>query len=234
MNNSVKSILFIILSFILLWSCISADQLFSGGGEKSLDENTIIAGLKEALEIGTKNAVNIVSIEDGFYKSVDVFIPLPEKLKEVASKLRSFGLGDKVDEFIKKMNRAAEKAAVEAVTIFIDAIKKMTLADARNILAGADDAATRFFEKHTRPELYNIFFPVIKNVMDNIGVTQLYKFLINTYNEIPFVNKVTYELDEYITNKALDGLFFMLAKEEKKIRKDPVARITELLRKVFG
>jgi enolase len=132
------------------------------------------------------------------------------------------------------MNHAAETAAAGAVDIFVDAVKKMTLSDAVNILHGPDNAATAYFEKNTRTRLYGVFFPVIKNAMDKVGVTKLYKFLIDKYNTIPFIQKKTYDLDRYITDRGLDGLFYMLASEEKKIRKDPAARVTELLRKVFG
>jgi hypothetical protein len=229
-----------LLAFSLfLNSCVgvpgSVRDLVPGSSkEKKLDEKTIIAGLKEAIEIGTKKAVEIVSKKNGYFKNKDIFIPLPDDLENVAKKLRAIGLKKDVDKFIKDMNRAAEKAAEGAVQIFIDAIKKMTLRDARRILEGPDNAATKYFEDNTRKKLYGVFSPVVKKAMDKLGVTKLYKFLIDTYNGIPGVKKAKYDLDSYITNRALDGLFFMLAREEKKIRKDPAARVTELLKKVFG
>jgi hypothetical protein len=203
--------------------------------EKKLDEKTIVAGLKEALEVGTKKAVGNVSKEDGYFKNPEIKIPMPNDLKKVETSLRKIGLGNKVDEFIESMNRAAEKAAPQAADIFIKAIKEMTVTDARKILYdGADDEATRYFERKTRDRLYELFFPVIKGSLDKVGATKLYKYLIDKYNSIPLVEKKSYNLDKYVTNKALDGLFLMVAKEESKIRKDPGARITELLRKVFG
>jgi hypothetical protein len=202
---------------------------------KKLDEKTIIAGLKEALEVGTKKAVGSVSKEDGYFKNPEIKIPMPNDLKKVETSLRKIGLGNKVDEFIESMNRAAEKAAPQAADIFIKAIKEMTVMDARRILYdGGDDEATRYFERKTRDRLFELFFPVIKGSLDKVGATKLYKYLIDKYNSIPLVEKKSYNLDKYVTNKALDGLFLMVAKEEMKIRKDPAARITELLRKVFG
>jgi len=203
--------------------------------KKKLDEKTIIAGLKEALEVGTKKSVEKVSARDGYYKNPEIKIPMPDDLKKVESGLRKVGLGNKVDEFVVSMNRAAEKAAPQATEIFIKAVKGMTVKDARNILyGGEDDAATRYFERETRTDLYGLFFPVVKDSMDKVGATKLYKYLIDKYNSLPLVEKKSYNLDKYVTNKALDGLFIMVAKEEKKIRKDPAARITELLKKVFG
>jgi hypothetical protein len=202
---------------------------------KKLDEKTIIAGLKEALEVGTKKSVEKVSAVDGYYKNPEIKIPMPDDLKKVESGLRKVGLGNKVDEFVVSMNRAAEKAAPQATEIFVKAVKGMTVKDARNILYhGEDDAATRYFERETRTDLYGLFFPVVKDSLDKVGATKLYKYLIDKYNSLPLVEKKSYNLDKYVTNKALDGLFIMVAKEEKKIRKDPAARITELLRKVFG
>ncbi|MBN1411037.1 MAG: DUF4197 domain-containing protein [Spirochaetales bacterium] len=227
--------IFCVILMVFLPGCVSIDKFLpTGTTTKKLDEKTIIAGLKEALEIGTKNAVKIVSKENGFLKNARISIPLPPDLKEWADRLRQIGLGSQVDKFISDMNHAAEKAAEKAPDIFVDAIKKMTLEDARNILAGADNAATQYFEKHTRKKLYGVFLPVVKGAMDKLGVTKLFKYLIDSYNKIPLVKKIRYDLDEYITNRGLDGLFLMLADEEKKIRRDPVARVTELLRTVFG
>jgi hypothetical protein len=199
-----------------------------------LDEATIISGLKEALQVGIKNAVSFVSKSDGYLKSPKIALPLPPQLKDWADKLRSIGLGSQVDEFILSMNRAAEKAAAKAVDIFLDAISKMTVEDANNILKGSENAATAFFEKVTRKSLYGVFAPVIKQAMDEVGITKLYKTLIDKYNSIPLVQKVNFDLADYVNNKALDGLYYMLAQEEAKIRKDPAARVTDLLKKVFG
>lgn len=233
---------FIIASIFILASCAGLGSInlpsslgsLMGGGSKQLDEKTIIAGLKEALQVGTENAVKYLSKNNGYFKNADVFIPLPDDLKDVDKALRAIGFGKKMDEFIEDMNHAAEKAAEKAADIFINAIKQMTLSDARNILFGDDTEATQYFEGKTRNELYSLFFPVIKNTLDKLGVTKLYKTLLDAYNKIPLLKKKNYDIDKYATNLALDGLFYMLGEEEKKIRKDPAARVTELLRTVFG
>jgi hypothetical protein len=223
-----------IACMLLVFGCKGLDKIIKSSGGGGLDEKTVIAGLKEALEIGTKNSVNIVSKEDGYFKNLEIKIPLPEDLEKVAKTVRDIGLGSQVDKFIKTMNRAAEQAAPKAVDIFVDAISKMTIQDALDILHGDDDAATRYFERHTRSKLYNIFRPIVKKVLDDVGVTSLFKTIMDAYNNLPYTKRVSFDLDDYVTNKALDGLFYMVAQEEKKIRKDPAARVTELLRKVFG
>ena len=199
-----------------------------------LSEDTIIAGLKEALEIGTKNAVDLVSRRNGYLNNAAIVIPIPSELDKWEKRLRAIGLGRKVDEFKESMNHAAEQAAEKAVSIFVDAIKQMTFADARRILNGPPDAATRYFEDKTRERLYDEFFPVVRNAMDRVGVTQLYKFLVDKYNAISLTDDVRFDIDEYVTDRALDGLFYMVEQEEAQIRKDPAARVTELLKKVFG
>ena len=228
---------FIIFFALISMNCISIpDNVASLIPDKKqgLDEETIIAGLKEALEIGTKKAVEIVSKTDGYLKNSAIYIPLPEELNDFANTLRKIGMKKDVDRFINDMNHAAEKAATGAADIFVDAIKKMTLQDARKILQGADNAATVYFEKNTRNKLYDVFYPVVKSAMDKVGLTKLFKFLLDAYNRIPGMKKINFELNKYITDKGLDGLFLMLAKEEKKIRDDPAARVTDLLKKVFG
>jgi hypothetical protein len=229
----------LILLVSSLLQCISVpsdvtDLLSVGEDRPVLDEETIIAGLKEALEIGTDNAVQMVSKRNGFLNNPAIFIPLPGELEDMADVLKRIGMKKDVDKFINNMNHAAEEAAKGAADIFIDAITEMTLTDARNILEGADNAATTYFENKTRRDLYDVFYPVVKNAMDKVGLTNLFKFLVDTYNGIPGVRKTNFELNDYITNKGLDGLFYMLAEEEKKIRIDPVARVTDLLKEVFG
>lgn len=199
-----------------------------------LDDATIIRGLKEALNIGTDNAVKNVHRQDGYFMNQAIKILLPPSLQKVERRLRSLGLGSYIDDLILKMNRGAEKAAIKAVRIFFRAITSMTFTDAKNILNGPDDAATRYFENRTRPALYAEFFPIIKSVLDEVGATKVYKFLVQRYNKLPFVKKIHYELDEWTTNKALDGLFHMLAKEELKIRSHAAFRVTRLLQQVFG
>ncbi|MBN1798425.1 MAG: DUF4197 domain-containing protein [Spirochaetales bacterium] len=226
----------IITCLFFSFGCKGLDSIsiIKSGSKDGLDEKTVIAGLKEALEIGTKNTVTLVSKKDGYFKNLAIKILVPEDLKKVAKTVRDIGLGSQVDKFIQTMNRAAEKAAPKAVDIFIDVITKMTIKDALRILHGSDDEATRYFEKNTRTKLYNIFKPIVKKVMDDVGVTAVFKIILDAYNNLPYTKRVSFDLDDYVTNEALDGLFLMIAKEEKKIRKDPAARVTELLRKVFG
>jgi hypothetical protein len=220
-----------------LTGCPTMDQLarsVAAPGAQPLDEETIIAGLKEALQVGARNAVDAVSRTDGYYASPLIKILLPPELEKVGEKLSDLGMEKKVDEFVLSMNRAAEKAAVQALDIFVDAVLEMSLSDARSILRGADTAATVYFEEHTRSDLARVFRPQVSASMDQVGLTRLFKLIMDTYNAIPFVEKQSFDLDTYVTEKALDGLFTVIAGEEKKIRTDPAARITELLRKVFA
>jgi len=235
MKNKLVIVMLMLL-LLISGSCATVQALLSKvvPATQELDEETIIAGLKEALAVGTKAAVNIVSAKDGYFTNSAIKIVVPEDMQDVEKKLRQIGLGDKVDEFIRTMNQAAEKAATEAVNIFTEAVKQMTLEDARRILQGADNAATRYFEDKTRDKLYKNFDPVIKNAMEKVGVIKIFKFLMDNYNKIPLVKKININITDYVNNKALDGLFLMLAGEEKKIRHDPAARVTELLKKVFG
>jgi hypothetical protein len=233
----MKKMLLLIVLPILAFSCLDTSRLViptAGGNRPGLDEKTVIAGLKEALNVGTRNAVRFVGKTDGFFKNTRIFIPLPKELQDAGDLLRKFGLGGKVDEFIQTLNRGAEKAAPEAVDIFIDAITQMSIQDAMNILRGADDAATRYFEGKTRSRLYGIFSPIVKRVLNDVGVTNLYKFIVDNYNRLSGGRRITFDIDAYVTNKALDGLFLIVSDEERNIRRNPAARVTELLRKVFG
>eukprot|EP01041_Mallomonas_annulata_P024741 gene24741-45594_t len=159
---------------------------------------------------------------------------MPEEAKNVEDKLRKIGQGKLVDDAIESMNRAAEDAANGAKSLFVDAIKNMTLQDAMGILKGKDDAATTYLSKSTRAQLFEKFKPVIKASLDNVGATKHWTDLITAYNKIPLVQKINPDLVEYATNKAIDGLFIQIAKEELEIRKNPGARATDLLKKVFG
>ncbi len=197
-------------------------------------EDTFIAGLKEALDIGTQNAVKNVSRENGYFENLNIKIPVPEKLEDTEKLLRKVGMDDSVDEFILSMNRAAEKAAPQAVDIFVDAIRDMTVVDAYGIVKGDETAATSYFKDKTSDNLYGLFKPVVTDSMAQVGVVRSYKRMMDKYNSIPFVKKIDVDIEDYVTDEALDGLFFMVGEEEKKIRKDPVASVTELLQKVFG
>jgi hypothetical protein len=204
------------------------------GLEQGLTESEIVDGLKQALEIGTGKAVMQVSKKNGFLKNPKIKIPLPKNVQKAENFLRNIGLGSKVDEFELSMNRAAERAAPKAKSIFWDAIKKMTFSDARQILKGPDDAATQYFREKTAARLQAEFKPIINQAMTEVGVTQAYKVLDRKIRALPFTESYRFDLDEYVTDKALDGLFLMLAAEEKKIRQDPAARVTDLLKKVFA
>jgi hypothetical protein len=202
------------------------------GGE--LTEGTVIAGLKEALAVGTGNAVVQTSASGGFADNKRLRIPTPEKISKVTDTLRKVGMGATVDRFEAKMNEAAERAAGEAKPVFINAIRQMSFADARAILKGGDTAATDYFRSKTETELERRFQPVISRKMNEVGAVQVYNDLVDRYNKIPLTKKPAFTLEEYVTAEALDGLFLVLADEEKKIRRDPAARTTELLRQVFS
>jgi hypothetical protein len=202
--------------------------------EEGLTEKEIIKGLKQALNIGTSNAVGIVSKLNGYYKNPEIRSPLPDDVQKVKKYFKMAGFGGLVDDFELSMNRAAEQAAPEATGIFLDAIKKMTFADARKILDGADNEATLYFENKTSTQLTAVFKPLVSQAMSQVGVTSTYKDLNDTARKIPFVDSFSFDLDQYVTDKALDGLFVMLAAEEKQIREDPAARVTDLLKKVFA
>jgi len=203
-------------------------------GSKGLTEKDAADGIKEALINGTSESVKLVSILDGYWGNPEIKIPFPPEAKEMETKLRTIGMGKKVDEFNESMNRAAEKAASDAKPIFVAAIKGLTVKDAINIVKGANNAATIYLKNTTSPELNSKFQPVIKTSLDNVNATKYWSDLITIYNKIPLVKKMNPNLTEYVTDRAINGLFIMIAKEELKIRKDPVARTSDLLRKVFG
>ena len=199
-----------------------------------LTEKDAADGIKEALVNGTGESVKQVSVLNGYWGNPEIKIPFPAEAKEMESKLRTIGMGKKVDEFNESMNWAAEKAASEAKSIFLTAIKEMTVRDAVNIVKGTDNAATMYLKNNTSPQLIDKFQPIIKTSLDNVNATRYWSDLITIYNKIPMVKKMNPDLPQYVTQKAIDGLFIMIAKEELKIRKDPVARTSELLKKVFG
>ncbi len=203
-------------------------------GGKSLSEKDIIRGLREALEIGAANAVKTVSAIDGYYKNPNIKIPLPENIQKVKKLLTKAGLGSQVGAFELSMNRAAERAAPQAKKIFWDAIKQIRFSDAKQILKGADNEATLYFKDKTFNQLEKTFKPITRKAMTEVGVTRHYQNLNDRMRNIPFLDRMSFDLDQYVTEKALDGLFLILAEEEKKIRQDPAARVTDILKKVFG
>jgi hypothetical protein len=207
------------------------ESLGQSGG---LSEGKIIDGLKQALEVGTANAVDLVSKTDGYYKNPQIRIPLPESVQKAEKILRTAGLGPQMDAFDLSMNRAAEQAAPEAKALFLGAVKEMSFDDAKKILNGSDDAATQYLRGKTGSQLAEKFKPIVHNAMAQVGVTKTYQDLETKVKGIPFGPKLSTDVDQHVTDKALDGLFAMLAAEEKKIRQDPAARVTDLLKDVFG
>lgn len=210
------------------------DLQSSFGVSRGPSESKIIEGLKEALEIGTNNAVKAVSRLDGYYKNPKIKIPLPDPVTKVEKVLRTVGYGAKIDAFELSMNRAAEKAAPEARSLFWDAIKQMSFKEARKILNGRENEATLYFADKTRGKLTTLFKPIISTSMSQVGVTRYYQELDARVRNIPFAESFRFDLDQYVTDRALDGLFIMVAEEERRIRKDPAARVTDLLKEVFG
>ena len=208
-----------------------AAQPQAGGGLVS--EADIAAGLKEALATGTTRAISRLGVTDGFWKNPGVQIPLPEQLQKVEKTLRMLGQGAKVDEFHLSLNRAAEQAVPEAAAIFGNAIRGMTLSDARGILQGGSTAATDFFRARTSAALTAKFAPMVTRATDAVGVTRKYKDLAGKVQKLAPGFELQ-DIDSYVTQRALSGLFTTLGDEEMRIRKDPAARSTELLRKVFG
>lgn len=192
------------------------------------------AALKEALVQGTSSGSAALSAVDGYFGNPKVKIPFPQDAQKIESTLRKVGLGSKVDEAVLSINRAAEKAAVEAKPIFVSTIQKMTITDAIAIVKGSDSAGTSYLRRSTSPALYAAMLPVISKALESVNATQYWSSLMNSYNKIPFVEKINPDLPAYTTEKALGGLFVMIVEEELRIRTNPVARTTELLKKVFS
>jgi len=206
-----------------------------GGKKKGLSDADISAGLKQALQVGAQNATAKVSAVDGFFGNALIKILMPPEAEKVEKTLRSIGLGDQVDKAILSMNRAAEDASKKAVDIFIDAIKNMSIQDGLSILKGSNDAATQYLKAKTTTALTNAFRPVIEESLDKVNATKYWAVVFNTYNELPTTNKkVNPDLPAYVTERALNGVFVYIADEEAKIRMNPAARVTDLLKKVFG
>ncbi|GAA4402740.1 DUF4197 domain-containing protein [Quisquiliibacterium transsilvanicum] len=206
----------------------------SGAAVGSGDARTDASGIKEALAVGTERAVQGLSRTDGYFANQAVKILMPSGIQKVAELARMAGYQKQVDAFVLSMNRAAEAAAPQAARFFGDAIRDMTLEDVRGILAGGDTAATEFFRRKTHDKLYAAFRPVVSTKVDEVGATRAYKDMISRYEKVPLAGSQSLDLDHYVTEKALDGLFLMVGEEEKKIRTNPLARSTELLKSVFG
>jgi hypothetical protein len=204
------------------------------GTQGELSDSKIGSGLKQALQVGAENAVKLTGRPDGYFRDEAIKIVMPKNLQSLEKGLRAVGEGPKVDGFILSMNRAAESAAPSAKKIFGDAILAMSFDDARKILSGGDTAATDYFKRKTTDQLTTAFRPVVEKTMDENGVTQQYKALAGQAQNIPFMKSPNLDITQYVVSKALDGLFYMLGQEERKIRKDPAAQTTSLLKEVFG
>ena len=203
-------------------------------GATSLDPKTAASGLKEALGVGTSRSVDVLGRPDGYLKNLDVRIPMPDRLRVVDKSLRTIGRGNMVDEFVTSMNRAAEAAAPLARNVFLDTIKQMSFSDAVKIVRGKDHEATDYLRTNAGPRLDTLFRPIVQGQLDKVGTTRSFNAMMGRASSLPLGGKVAFDLNAYVTGKALDGLFLMIGREEEKIRKDPVARTTDLLKIVFG
>ena len=226
----------IALCFLLnLMACAElqqvVNQLPQGG---TLSNADIAAGLRQALDFGIEKQVTKLTQTDGFYKNDLVKILLPSDLQKVDKTLRDIGLSNLADEGLKLLNRAAEDAVKEATPIFVNAVKEITFDDAKNILLGSDNAATTYLEVKTESPLYAKFNPVIKNSFDKVGANEIWSSLINKYNVLPLTADVNPDLTDYVTREALNGVYTMIALEEKDIRNNFASRTTTLLKKVFA
>jgi hypothetical protein len=211
------------------------DKAIGGLGiHNNQGDSTTASGLKEALQIGTDHAVDLTGTTDGFFKNEAIRILMPEKLRTVEKGLRLAGMGGKIDEFELSMNRAAEKAAPAARGIFKDALTHMSFDDARKILTGGDASATEYFKAKTSEKLTAAFRPTVEAAMADTGVVTQYNQLMGSVPTLPFGHSATFDITGYVVGKTLDGLFYMVGQEEKKIRTNPAAQVTPLLKEVFG
>lgn len=232
----ISRLLFALLVFSMV-GCTAAEvnKFLEAASESALTENEVGNGLKEALIKGVTEGADLASMEDGFFRNDLIRIALPEDVQRVESTLRSIGLGGEVDRVIMTINRGAENAAKEAKPIFIDAIRQLTIQDAWNILKGEDDAATQYLQRATSEKLTALFRPHVEESLDQVGATRYYGDLVNSYNSFPTTSrKLDPDLNAYVTQMAIQGLFQLVAKEEKAIRENPAERSTALLRRVFA
>jgi hypothetical protein len=226
------SIAVLILGVLPLTSCAALQNIdFS---DLTMSEEKVAAGLREALEVGSGRAIDQTSARNGFFRDEIIKILLPDELKTIADGARTVGLGDQVDELVLAMNRAAEKASGEAVDVFVDVATSLTIQDAFDILYGGETAATDLFRRRTTSELTDRFRPIVANKMQEVGVYSIYDGITSTIARLPFTQFQGLDLEEYVVDKALEGVFTKLAGEERKIRESVSARSTQLLREVFG
>jgi uncharacterized protein DUF4197 len=232
---SHKLTLCLLILALVLPAGAQFDKILGGlGSHGTPSDSKTASGLKEALQIGTDHAVNLTGTADGFFKNEAIKILLPERLRSVERGLRATGMSSKIDEFELSMNRAAEKAVPAARSIFKDALMQMTFDDARKILTGGNTSATEYFKTKTSEKLTAAFRPTVESAMADTGVVTQYKQLVGGVLSLPFGHSQTFDITDYVVGKTLDGLFYMLGQEETKIRTNPAAQITPLLKEVFG
>lgn len=221
---------------IAVWSCTSADvnRFIQGASQASLTNEDVGNGLRDALVKGISVGADKASKEDGFFRNELIRIALPEELRNLESTMRQFGLGSEVDRVLLTINRGAENAAREAKPIFISAIRQLTIQDAFAILRGEQDAATQFLQRTTSGQLTELFQPKVQESLNQVGATRHYTDLVNAYNAIPTTRKINPDLNAYVTEMAINGLFKLIAEEELKIRENPAERTTAIMRRVFG
>jgi hypothetical protein len=235
-----RAALLIALSFVALPASAQLDKILGGLGKSATSGNAansdskIASGLKEALTIGTTNAVKLTGTTDGYFKNELIKIVLPPKLRTAEKGLRLVGAGPQLDEFVLGMNRAAEKAAPEATKYFKEAILNMTFSDAKGILSGGDTAATDFFKSKTSAQLTTAFRPHVEAAMGQLQITKQFDGIMTSLKKVPFMKAESFDINDYVVQQAINGLFIMVGQEEKKIRKDPAAQVTSLLKDVFG
>ncbi len=243
-KQAIKAVLlpsFILIGFFLLPGCKSGQgmpglgEIFDSLGQSGpLSESTVAAGIREALKVGAERTVSTTSRPGGFLNNALLRIVMPQELETVAATLRTVGLGHHVDVLESAMNVAAEKASGEAKAVLWEAVSSMTLNDALSILNGHNQAATEYFRSRTSESLKARFRPIVDEQMNKVGLSRQYRTLVDMYRQIPFTTFQPFDLNNYVTEKGLQGLFTVLGKEEEKIREDPIARTTELLKQVFG
>lgn len=212
----------------------TVNSVIGGSNHSNLSESQIIQGLKEALKVGTNNAVGIVSKTDGYLKNPSIKIPFPPEAKNVEYAVRQVGFDKQANDFIKALNRAAEDAAKSATPIFVQALNEMTFSEAKKILKGNETAATQYMANKTTDNLVKAFKPIVQKSIEKTEVTKYWQTVAQKYNQLPLTQKVNPDLELYVTNMAIEGLFKMIGEEETKIRKDPAARVNDILKNVFG
>jgi len=244
LSSTQAALLDTLKSALTATNTLGTNSVLSSAAAGNLSQDQIVAGLKEALGKGVERAVSSLGQTNGFMTNMNVHISMPGKLAKVETVLRTAGQGHLVDDFVGSMNHAAEQAVPVAASVFADSIKQMSIADAQSILSGTNDAATQYFRRTTQTNLQGKFYPIVQKATDQVGVTAQYKAMMGKFTALDTVgsllggksklNLSTGDIDSYVTDKAMDGLFKMVAEEEKNIRANPIARTTDLLQQVFG